>query len=172
MSLSGESRRHPVGMSSRLSVILHVPGNLCEPPHRPSRMSGDLIPTAALLHVLWFQVPTNVLGGELRCCCRDPLTGFYRDGYCRIGSGDVGLHTVCAQMTNEFLEFSYSRGNDLVTPQPGFPGLKEGDRWCLCVTRWHEALEAGAAPPVDLHATHASTLEFVTLEELQAHALT
>jgi uncharacterized protein len=127
---------------------------------------------SALFSVLWFQVPTNVLGGELRCCCRDPLTGFYRDGYCRTGSGDVGLHTVCAQMTNEFLEFSYSRGNDLVTPQPDFPGLKEGDRWCLCVTRWHEALEAGVAPPVDLHATHASTLEFVTLEELQAHALT
>ena len=131
----------------------------------------ELIPTAALLHVLWFQVPTNVLGGELRCC-RNPLTGFYRDGYCRTGPGDFGLHTVCAQMTNEFLEFSYSRGNDLVTPQPGFPGLKEGDRWCLCVTRWHEALEAGAAPPVDLHATHASALEFVTLEELQAHAVT
>jgi uncharacterized protein len=128
--------------------------------------------TAVLLPVLWFRVPTNVLGGELRCCCRNPLTGFYRDGHCRTGPGDSGLHTVCAQMTNEFLEFSYSRGNDLVTPQPGFPGLKEGDRWCLCVTRWHEALEAGAAPPVDLHATHASTLEFVTLEELQSHALT
>jgi uncharacterized protein len=132
----------------------------------------ELIPTAALSHVLWFEVPTNVLGGELRCCCRDPLTGFYRDGYCRTGPGDFGIHTVCAQMTNEFLEFSYARGNDLVTPQPGFPGLKEGDRWCLCVTRWHEALEAGVAPPVDLHATHASTLEFVTLEELQAHAST
>ncbi|MBV8216611.1 MAG: DUF2237 domain-containing protein [Verrucomicrobia bacterium] len=117
-------------------------------------------------------MPTNVLGGELRCCCRDPLTGFYRDGYRRTGPGDFGLHTVCAQMTNEFLEFSYARGNDLVTPQGDFPGLKEGDRWCLCVTRWHEALEAGVAPPVDLHATHASTLEFVTLEELQAHALT
>jgi len=117
-------------------------------------------------------VPTNVLGGELRCCCRNPLTGFYRDGYCRTGPGDIGLHTVCAQMTNEFLEFSYSRGNDLVTPQGDFPGLKEGDRWCLSVTRWHEALEAGFAPPVDLNATHASTLEFVTLEELEAHALT
>ena len=127
---------------------------------------------SALFSVLWCPVPTNVLGGELRCCCRDPLTGFYRDGYCRTGPGDFGLHTVCAQMTNEFLEFSYARGNDLVTPQPGFPGLKEGDRWCLCVTRWHEALEAGVAPPVDLHATHASALEFVTLEELQAHAST
>lgn len=125
-----------------------------------------------LLPVLWSQVPTNVLGGALRCCCRDPLTGFYRDGYCRTGSGDSALHTVCAQMTNEFLEFSYARGNDLVTPQPGFPGLKEGDRWCLSVIRWHEALEAGVAPPVDLNATHASTLEFVTLEELQAHAST
>ena len=127
---------------------------------------------SAFLSVLWSRVPTNVLGGDLRCCCRDPLTGFYRDGYCRTGPGDFGLHTVCAQMTNEFLEFSYARGNDLVTPQPGFPGLQEGDRWCLSVTRWHEALEAGVAPPVDLHATHASTLEFVTLEELQAHTLT
>jgi uncharacterized protein (DUF2237 family) len=134
-----------------------------------SRRPSALFP---LLPVLWSQVPTNVLGGVLRCCCRDPLTGFYRDGYCRTGSGDSALHTVCAQMTNEFLEFSYARGNDLVTPQPGFPGLKEGDRWCLSVIRWHEALEAGVAPPVDLNATHASTLEFVTLEELQAHAST
>ena len=100
------------------------------------------------------------------------LLGFIEMVTAAPAPGDFGLHTVCAQMTNEFLEFSYARGNDLVTPQGDFPGLKEGDRWCLCVTRWHEALEAGVAPPVDLHATHASTLEFVTLEELQAHALT
>ena len=116
-------------------------------------------------------MPTNVLGHDLRCCCTDPLTGFYRDGYCRTGPGDTGLHTVCAQMTEEFLDFSCSRGNDLGTPQAGFPGLKEGDRWCLCVTRWQEALEAGVAPPVDLEATHSSALEFVSLEELRAHAL-
>ena len=117
-------------------------------------------------------MPTNVLGTELQCCCKAPITGYYRDGYCRIGPGDVGLHTVCARMTKEFLEYSSSRGNDLVTPQqPYFPGLKPGDRWCLCVTRWKEALEAGVAPPVDLEATHSSAVEFVNLEELQAHAL-
>jgi uncharacterized protein (DUF2237 family) len=116
-------------------------------------------------------MPTNVLGTDLRCCCTYPLTGFYRDGYCRTGPGDTGLHTVCARMTEEFLDFSCSRGNDLVIPHPNFPGLKEGDRWCLCVTRWKEALEAGVAPPVDLEATHSSALEFVNLEELQAHAL-
>lgn len=116
-------------------------------------------------------MPTNVLGSDLRCCCTNPLTGFYRDGYCRTGSGDTGLHTVCARMTKEFLRFSYLQGNDLVTPQADFPGLREGDRWCLCVTRWKEALEAGVAPPVDLKATHSSALEFVGLEELQAHTL-
>lgn len=117
-------------------------------------------------------MPTNVLGTELRSCCKVPVTGFYRDGYCRTGPGDVGLHTVCARMTKEFLDFSASRGNDLVTPQPHFPGLVPGDRWCLCVTRWKEALEAEVAPPVDLEATHSSAVEFVNLEELQAHALT
>ena len=115
-------------------------------------------------------MPTNVLGGEIRCCCRNPLTGFYRDGYCRTGPGDVGLHTVCALMTAEFLEFSREQGNDLSTPHPewDFPGLKPGDKWCLCVTRWQEALEAGKAPLVDLEATHSSAVEFVTLEDLQA----
>jgi uncharacterized protein (DUF2237 family) len=116
--------------------------------------------------------PTNVLGGKLECCCRDPLTGFYRDGYCRTGPGDRGLHTVCAVMTEEFLEFSVLRGNDLstATPEYGFPGLVAGDRWCLCVTRWKEAFEAGCAPQVVLAATHISALEFVALEELQEHA--
>ena len=116
--------------------------------------------------------PTNVLGGKLECCCRDPLTGFYRDGYCRTGAADRGLHTVCAVMTEEFLEFSVLRGNDLSTaaPEYGFPGLVAGDRWCLCITRWKEAFEAGCAPPVVLPATHISALEFVALEELQEHA--
>ncbi|MBV9656941.1 MAG: DUF2237 domain-containing protein [Verrucomicrobia bacterium] len=118
-------------------------------------------------------MPTNVLGSDLRCCCREPLTGFYRDGYCRTGPGDTGLHTVCAQMTAEFLEFSRAQGNDLSTPHPewAFTGLEPGDKWCLCVTRWQEALDAGCAPPFDLLATHTSALEFVTLEELKAHAL-
>ena len=115
---------------------------------------------------------TNVLGGKLECCCREPRTGFYRDGYCRTGPDDHGLHTVCAMMTEEFLRFSTAVGNDLVTPIPefGFPGLISGDRWCLCVTRWQEAFEAGCAPPVVLAATHISALEFVSLEDLRAHA--
>jgi len=118
-------------------------------------------------------MPFNVLGGDLQCCCTDPVTGFYRDGYCRTGPGDFGLHTVCAVMTSEFLEFSASRGNDLVNPCPemGFEGLEQGDRWCLCVSRWKEALDAGVAPPVILEATHASTVEFVSLEDLMAHAV-
>ena len=119
-------------------------------------------------------MPTNVLGAELECCCRQPPTGFYRDGYCRTGTDDRGLHTVCAEMTGEFLEFSRARGNDLSTPHPDwdFPGLAAGDRWCLCVERWKEALEAGVAPPVVISACQISALEFVSLEDLQAHALT
>lgn len=117
--------------------------------------------------------PKNVLGTELQPCCFSPLTGFYRDGFCRTGYEDMGLHLVCAEMTAEFLEFSVREGNDLVTPMPEFqfPGLKPGDRWCVCVTRWKDAFDAGVAPPVVLEATHISTLEFATLEELQAHAV-
>jgi len=113
-----------------------------------------------------------VLGGSLKACCSDPLTGFYRDGYCRTGPGDHGLHTVCAVMTAEFLEFSRDRGNDLTTPMPDydFPGLQPGDRWCLCVSRWAEALEAGLAPPVVLEASHNTALEFVDLDDLRNHA--
>ena len=115
----------------------------------------------------------NVLGSELQICCESPVTGFYRDGCCNTGPGDIGLHLVCAEMTEEFLEFSAAHGNDLITPHPqfGFAGLKPGDRWCLCVKRWKEALEAGVAPPIDLRATHISTLEFVDEEELQDHAI-
>ncbi len=115
----------------------------------------------------------NVLGQPLEVCCTDPMTGFYRDGCCRTGRGDVDLHIVCARMTPEFLEFSRRRGNDLSTPGPafGFPGLRPGDGWCLCVQRWKEALAAGVAPPVVLAATHVSTLEFVDLEELEKHAI-
>ncbi len=115
----------------------------------------------------------NVLGGELATCSEDPMTGFYRDGCCRTGRDDFGLHTVCTEMTTEFLEFSRSAGNDLSTPMPlhGFPGLKPGDHWCLCVTRWKEALEEGCAPRVVLEATHMSAIEFVSLEDLEAHAV-
>tara|TARA_B100000959_G_scaffold249031_1_gene276378 strand:- start:165 stop:539 length:375 start_codon:yes stop_codon:yes gene_type:complete len=116
----------------------------------------------------------NVLATELRSCCKDPMTGFFRDGYCRYGQEDLGLHTVCARMTDEFLVFSKARGNDLSTPVPefGFPGLRPGQCWCLCVLRWKEAFEAGVAPPVSLEACHVSVLEFVDLEDLQANAIT
>ena len=115
----------------------------------------------------------NVLGGELRACCFDPLTGYYRDGSCRTGDEDPGTHVVCARMTLEFLNFSVERGNDLVTPRPQwrFRGLKPGDRWCLCVLRWKEAYEAGCAPPVVLAATHERALDYVPLEALKRHAL-
>ena len=101
------------------------------------------------------------------------MTGFYRDGYCRTGQEDIGQHTVCVKVTREFLDDSVFQGNDLVTPHPewGFPGLEPGDKWCLCASRYQEALRRGVAPPVDLEATHSSAIEFVTLEELRAHAL-
>jgi uncharacterized protein (DUF2237 family) len=116
--------------------------------------------------------PKNVLGGELESCCTDPMTGFYRDGFCKTGANDVGRHTVCAELTDEFLEFSLSRGNDLITPHPefGFPGLKAGDKWCLCVLRWREALEAGVAPPIILEATNQASLQHVTIEDLKENA--
>ena len=116
----------------------------------------------------------NVLGGELQPCSYDPLTGWFRDGCCNTDSGDYGVHTVCAVMTAEFLEFSRSAGNDLSTPQPniGFDGLAPGDHWCLCAPRWAEALAAGAAPRVVLEATHARTLEWADLSDLKAHRFT
>ncbi|MCE2927982.1 MAG: DUF2237 domain-containing protein [Rickettsiales bacterium] len=113
----------------------------------------------------------NVLGGELALCGLSPKTGFYRDGYCRTGAHDTGRHVVAAMVTEEFLAFTKSRGNDLSTPRPeyDFPGLKPGDRWCLCALRWKEAEEAGAAPPVDLAATHEKALEFIPLETLKRY---
>lgn len=115
----------------------------------------------------------NVLGGELQCCCTNPMTGFFRDGYCNTGGGDYGAHVVCCQVTAEFLAYSQSRGNDLSTPVPEyqFPGLKPGDRWCVCASRWKEAFDDGMAPPVVLESTHASSLEYATLSELKAHAI-
>ncbi|MBS0559058.1 MAG: DUF2237 domain-containing protein [Proteobacteria bacterium] len=114
----------------------------------------------------------NVLGGVLEPCSHDPVTGFYRDGCCNTGPEDVGSHTVCAVMTEDFLRFSRARGNDLSTPVPafGFPGLKPGDRWCLCAPRWQEALAADAAPRVVLRATEAGALEYCALEDLKRHA--
>jgi hypothetical protein len=115
----------------------------------------------------------NVLGEALLPCGDEPLTGFYRDGCCNTGPDDLGRHVVCARMTAEFLAFSRSRGNDLTRPVPaaGFPGLRPGDRWCLCAARWQEALEAGVAPRVVLRATHEAALEHVALEDLKRHAL-
>ena len=112
----------------------------------------------------------NVLGGDLQPCSADPLTGFYRDGCCNTGAEDLGVHTVCAVVTDAFLAFSRAQGNDLSTPRPGFRGLQRGDRWCLCASRWQEALEAGEAPTVVLECTHATTLEWVRLEDLRQHA--
>ncbi len=115
----------------------------------------------------------NVLGGRLIPCGTDPMTGFFRDGSCSTCKEDRGSHTVCAEMTAEFLVASAAAGNDLSTPNPafGFPGLKPGDRWCLCAGRWKEALAMGVAPPVVLSATHIRALEVLTLDELFAHAI-
>jgi uncharacterized protein (DUF2237 family) len=119
------------------------------------------------------RIGKNILGSELESCSTDPMTGWHRDGCCRTGKGDMGVHTVCVELSADFLAFSKAAGNDLSTPLPayGFPGLKPGDRWCLCAKRWKEAFNAGHAPKVNLKATHFSTLEFVDLEELQAHAV-
>ena len=115
----------------------------------------------------------NVLGGELASCSQSPMTGFFRNGCCETGAEDVGMHTVCAVMTAQFLAFSKAAGNDLSTPAPqfGFAGLKPGDRWCLCAPRWKEALDAGMAPRLVLEATHEETLAIVPLGVLKDHAV-
>ena len=117
--------------------------------------------------------PRNVLGGELGSCSVRPLTGFFRDGCCATGPEDRGLHVVCAEVTADFLDFSRARGNDLSTARPefGFPGLRPGDRWCLCAARWREAFEAGRAPRVILAATHEATLDLVGLDDLKRYAI-
>jgi uncharacterized protein len=114
----------------------------------------------------------NVLGTPLQPCCKFPMTGFYRDGSCNTGPEDVGRHVVCIRVTNEFLVFSKAAGNDLSTPVPefDFPGLIDGDQWCLCALRWQEAFEVGAAPEVVLASTHESALEVLKLEDLRKHA--
>ena len=115
----------------------------------------------------------NVLGGALAPCSTSPRTGFFRDGCCNTGPDDVGLHVVCAQVTVEFLEFARAQGNDLITPMPafGFPGLKPGDRWCVCAATWRQAFDAGVAPPVVLAATNEETLAVIALSALKQHAL-
>jgi uncharacterized protein (DUF2237 family) len=115
----------------------------------------------------------NVLGGTLATCSNSPKTGFYRDGCCNTGDEDFGAHLICTEVTAEFLEFSKRAGNDLSTPNPahGFPGLKPGDRWCVCAGRWKEAMEAGFAAPVLLEATHVNALDVVSLDDLRKHAI-
>ena len=115
----------------------------------------------------------NVLGSPLQVCSMDPLTGFTREGSCKVTPEDVGVHAVCVVVSEEFLEFSKEVGNDLSTPMPlyGFAGLEPGDRWCLCASRWRQALEQGIAPPVDLMATHESALEYASLVDLLRHSL-
>jgi uncharacterized protein (DUF2237 family) len=117
--------------------------------------------------------PRNVLGGELESCCTDPMTGFFRDGYCSASPQDPGSHTVCILATEEFLAYSKSVGNDLSTPMPqySFPGLKEGDRWCLVAMRWQQALDDGMAPQVVLAACHEGCLAHVKLEDLKEYAV-
>ena len=114
----------------------------------------------------------NVLGTALQSCCEDPLTGYFRDGYCRTIQEDSGTHILCAIVTQEFLEFSKTQGNDLSTPRPewSFPGLKPGNKWCLCISRWLEAEKTGKAPPIILEATHQKTLQYASLELLQQYA--
>lgn len=121
----------------------------------------------------WQPAAHNVLGEPLETCSMEPMTGFYRDGCCNTAREDVGSHTVCAVMTSEFLEFSKARGNDLSTPIPefGFPGLKPGDRWCLCAPRWQEAFEANQAPRVVLRATHEAALTYCSLADLKRFAV-
>jgi len=115
--------------------------------------------------------PKNVLGTDLCSCCFEPKTGFYRDGFCKTGAEDYGTHVVCAVITDEFLSFTKSKGNDLSTPIPqwSFPGLKAGDKWCLCIMRWLEAVKAGKAPKIVLKATHEKALEYTSLAVLKQY---
>ena len=115
----------------------------------------------------------NIFNEPIYECCSNPITGYFRDGFCHTDKLDMGLHVVCSLITNDFLSFSKARGNDLSTPRPefNFPGLKEGDRWCLCAMRWQEAFEAGVAPRVFLESCHQKALEFVNLEDLEQHAM-
>jgi len=111
----------------------------------------------------------NILGTELQLCCTDPVTGFFRDGYCHTNHMDKGTHVVCAIMTDEFLNYTKTKGNDLCTPHPEyqFPGLRQGDVWCLCVLRWKEAYKDGVAPPLKAEATHEKTLEYISKDILK-----
>ena len=115
----------------------------------------------------------NIFGDTIEACCHDPITGYFRDGFCNTDENDFGSHVVCAEITEDFLIFSKAMGNDLSTPRPefNFPGLKEGDRWCLCALRWKEAYDAGVAPRVYLESCHLNALSYVTKEQLEEFAV-
>ena len=115
----------------------------------------------------------NIFGDKIEACCHDPVTGFFRDGFCNTDEHDFGSHVVCAEITEDFLIFSKSQGNDLSTPRPefNFPGLKEGDKWCVCAQTWQDAFDAGVACPVNLEATHEETLQIISLEDLQSKSI-
>ena len=150
-------------VSSLLVPVLTLTAQQCETPGKLPYGNTKMSETPA----------KNVLGTPLTQCGCNPMTGFYRDGFCHTETRDFGRHTVCAVVTDEFLTFTRSRGNDLSTPAPrfNFPGLKAGDRWCLCVSRWKEAFDADVAPPVILEATHERALTVTTLAELESKAL-
>jgi uncharacterized protein (DUF2237 family) len=139
-----------------------------EPPQALHEPAACVQPPAA--HASEGRAATNVEGGALATCSTDPMTGVHRDGRCTTGPHDVGVHVVCARVTEEFLRFTAARGNDLTTPARGFPGLRPGQRWCLCASRWAEAEAAGVAPPVVLEATDGAALRTIPIDALRAHA--
>lgn len=139
-------------------------------------MSDFFISNTFILYLYWncksFVLELNVLGKPLESCCTSPPTGYFRDGFCRTREDDYGTHTVCAIVTKEFLEYSASKGNDLMTPIPywNFPGLKPGDKWCLCISRWLQAEKVGKAPFVILEATHEKSLQFTSIKVIEKYA--
>lgn len=160
-----QSLKNPLIVGLLTLTLLQGCGGEASTPNRTAQMMNPKAQTVSAS-------ARNVLGGALKACCFQPKTGFYRDGFCHTGPQDMGTHTVCAVVTDAFLEYTKTQGNDLSTPIPefDFPGLTPGDRWCLCASRWYEAYRAGCAPKVDLAATHEKTLEFVPLETLKAFA--
>ena len=144
-----------------LLSITNTMAQKCEKPANKQKMTTKTANTKQQL---------NVLGEKLQPCCYEPMTGFTRNGSCETMDNDYGNHVICATVTQEFLDFSKSKGNDLMSSTPYFPGLKAGDKWCLCALRWREALEAGVAPPVNIASTHSKALQFVSMEDLMKHA--
>lgn len=139
----------------------------------PYQMKGLIVFISILSITMKESAPQNVFGEALQTCCTEPMTGYYRNGKCQTGNDDLGTHVACAVLSKEFLDFTKSKGNDLSTPIPAydFPGLKPGDKWCLCILRWKEAYEAGVAPALDLKATNKKALEYVSMEILSDFAV-